>query len=96
MLSTSENLSVHEIDMEKGMDECSIAIDQFGEEHHWTKESAECLEQQSEKSVTMQKQINEISCNFSSSSRVAGVELPYQWVISTAAVRSLVILPEQE
>ena len=42
-------------------------------------ESAECLEQQTEKAVKMQTQINEITSNFPSSSRAAGVELPGQW-----------------
>ena len=53
-------------------------MDQFGEEHHWMTEGAECLEQQTVKAVKMQKQINEISCNFPSNSRAAGVELPGQ------------------
>ena len=38
--------------------------DQFGEEHHWMKESAEYFEQWSEKAVKMQKQINEIFYNY--------------------------------
>ena len=41
----SEDLSVHEIEVKKGMDEFSKVMDQFGEEHHWTNESAEGLEQ---------------------------------------------------
>ena len=49
------------------MDEFSKVTDQFGGEHYWTKESAECLEQQTEKAVKMQKQINEITSNFHSS-----------------------------
>ena len=59
-----EGLSIHEINMEKGVDEFSKIMDQFGVEHHWMKESAEFLEQQSEKAVKMQKDINEIYCNF--------------------------------
>ena len=55
---------MHEIDIKKGMVKFSKAMDQFGEEHHWMKESAECLEQWSEKAVKMQKQINEISSDF--------------------------------
>ena len=31
--------------MKKGMVKFSKVMDQFGEEHHWMKESAECLEQ---------------------------------------------------
>ena len=60
------------------MDEFSKVMDQFGKEHNWTKESAECLERWTEKAVKMQKQINEITSNFPSSSRAAGVELPGQ------------------
>ena len=41
------------------------------------------------------KHINEITSNFSNSSRGADVELPGQWVIATVAVRSLVLLSEQ-
>ena len=42
-----------------------------------------------------EKVINEIYCNFSSSSRAAQVELPSLWEGIPAAVRSQVILPEQ-
>ena len=45
------HLSVSEIDVEKGMDVFSKVVDQFGEEHHKIKQSAEYLEQQSEKAV---------------------------------------------
>ena len=69
-------------------------MDQFGEEHYWTKEQAECLEQWTEKAVKC-KRINEFTNNIPSSSKAAGVELPEGGVISTAAVRSLVSLPEQ-
>ena len=55
--------------MKKGMIKFSKVMDQFGEEHHWMKESAECLEQWPEKAVKMQKQINEISSDFPSNSR---------------------------
>ena len=47
MLSTSnqrEDLSVHEIDVEKGMNEFSDVIDQSEEEHYWMKKTIECLE----------------------------------------------------
>ena len=62
--------------MKKGMVKFSKVMDQFGEEHHWMKESAECLEQWSDKAVKMHKQINEISSDFSSNSRTVEVELP--------------------
>ena len=52
---------------------------QFGEEHHWMMKSAECLEQQKEKAVKMQKQINEITSNLLSNSRAAEMESPGQW-----------------
>ena len=39
----SEDLSVHEIKVDKGMDEFSEVMNQFGEQHHWMKKSAECL-----------------------------------------------------
>ena len=49
MLSTSnqsKDLSVHEIDVEKGTNEFSDVIDQSEdlEEHYWMKKSIECLE----------------------------------------------------
>ena len=61
------------------MDELSKVMEQFEEEHNWAKQSAECLEWQTEKAVKMQKLSNEITSNFPSSSRAAGVELPGQW-----------------
>ena len=44
-------MSVSEIDVEKGMDVFGKVVDQFGEKHHKIKQSAEYLEQQSEKAV---------------------------------------------
>ena len=58
------------------MDEFSKVMDQFGEEHH---ESADYLEQQTEKAVKMQKLITEITSSFLSSSRAAEVKLQGQW-----------------
>ena len=56
-LSTSnqtKDLSVYEIDVDKVIDKFIKVMNQFGEKLHWMKESAECLEQQSEKAVKMQ------------------------------------------
>ena len=50
----SGDLSVHEIDAEKGIEQFSEVMDQFGGEHYWMKEQAECLEQWTEKGVKMQ------------------------------------------
>ena len=47
----SENLSIHEIYVEKGMDKFSKILNQFGEEHYWTKESTACSEQWTKKAV---------------------------------------------
>ena len=43
------------------------------------KGSGKCLEQLTENTVEIQKQPNEITRNFPSSSRAVGVELPGQW-----------------
>ena len=65
----SEDLSVHEIDVKKGMDEFSKVMDQFGEEHpldkweHWGLGAVDKI------AIKMQN----------SGSRPAGVELPGQW-----------------
>ena len=58
------------------MGKFSKVMDQFGEECQWMRESAEYLEQLTEKAVKMQKQIDKITSNFPSSSRSARVKLP--------------------
>ncbi|XP_065893122.1 clustered mitochondria protein homolog isoform X2 [Dysidea avara] len=47
----------------------NIHKEKFGESHHRTLESTECLQQLTEKAVKMQKKINEITSKFPSSSR---------------------------
>ena len=47
----SEGLSVHKIDVEKGMHDFSTVMAQFGEDHQCLKESDECMEQLTEKVV---------------------------------------------
>ena len=68
-------------------------MNQFGVNHYWTKEQAECLEQWRERSENANRLMSPLV--IFPAARGVGVELPEGGVISTAAVRSLVSLPEQ-
>ena len=94
----SENLSIHEIYVEKGMDKFSKILNQFGEEHYWTKGKYCMLRTVDKESSELQKCKSKLMRSlviFPAAQELQEWSCLASGVISTEAVRSSVNLPEK-